>query len=951
MARKVSELAKELEMSIEEIKIQSERLGIEIKTSRSSVSDEDAKRLISTMNLLHGKSSLKSEKDNKPKIKAVPLKAAPNSKPKPKKKADTPEKPIDKLEETQVKDEKAIEKNEKPLEKIEKPVKKMEKAEEKEKVEKVEKVKKVDKIEKKEEKPEEGSELKKSHAKIDSEKTSEEDSSKEDLGKEEKPLEKENKKDNSKEDYVNAPNKPMRFKKVFDASENNSQNATQKDKSVEEKKEKKTDKKQNIKKVKGRNENQPEKNSDKKQKDTKDDNRKRKSKSSNEKHRSDGSDIGRISSDSRPSRGKSKKFFSNDNDGERERKKRIKKNNDRRDNNNYFDERSLEKKTRKKKNKPKVEEVVETPIEELLPEGSIAITVPITVAGLSEQAEISTSKIIMELMKLGIMATINQTLDKDIVELLAEEIGVNIVVTEEEPEIEEDGLDLHDDRESELEYRAPVITVMGHVDHGKTSLLDAIRNTNVTAEESGGITQHIGASEIEIDGKKVVCLDTPGHEAFTTMRARGAQITDIAILVVAADDSVKPQTIESISHARAANVPIIVAINKIDKPGANPDKVKKDLADNGILVEDWGGDVISANVSAKTGKGIKELLEMILLQAEILELKANPNRLALGNVIEARLDKSKGPVATLLVMNGTLNTGQSIVAGTTYGRIRKMTDFKGRQIKKALPATPVEILGLNDVPMAGDAFNAVKDDKTARDIAENRAQKMREEVLAKNSSTTLEKLFNQIKEGETKELNLVIKGDVQGSVGAIISSLEKLNTDDVKVNVIHSGVGTITESDVMLAETSNAVIIGFNVRPTTTVTTEAAKADIEIRTYRVIYDIIDDVEAAMKGLLDPEFKEEVLGKVEVRDTFKVPNLGTVAGGYVTEGKIRRSAEIRLVRDGVVIHEGTISSLRRFKDNVKEVMQGYECGIGIEDYNDIKIGDVMECFHMVEVERN
>ena len=951
MARKVSELAKELEMSIEEIKIQSERLGIEIKTSRSSVSDEDAKRLISTMNLLHGKSSLKSEKDNKPKIKAVPLKAAPNSKPKPKKKVETPEKPIDKLEETQVKDEKAIEKNDKPLEKLEKPVKKTEKAEEKEKVEKVEKVKKVDKIEKKEEKPEETSELKKSHAKIDSEKTSEEDSSKEDLGREEKPLEKENKKENLKEDYVNAPNKPMRFKKVFDASRDNSQNVTQKDKSVDEKKDKKTDNKQNIKKVKARNENQSEKNSGNKQKDTKDDNRKRKSKSSDVKHRSDSPDIGRISSDSRPSRGKSKKFFSNDNDGERERKKRIKKDNDRRNNNKYFDERSLEKKTRKKKNKPKVEEVVETPIEELLPEGSIAITVPITVAGLSEQAEISTSKIIMELMKLGIMATINQTLDKDIVELLAEEIGVNIVVTEEEPEIEEDGLDLHDDRESELEYRAPVITVMGHVDHGKTSLLDAIRNTNVTAEESGGITQHIGASEIEIDGKKVVCLDTPGHEAFTTMRARGAQITDIAILVVAADDSVKPQTIESISHARAANVPIIVAINKIDKPGANPDKVKKDLADNGILVEDWGGDVISANVSAKTGKGIKELLEMILLQAEILELKANPNRLALGNVIEARLDKSKGPVATLLVMNGTLNTGQSIVAGTTYGRIRKMTDFKGRQIKKALPATPVEILGLNDVPMAGDAFNAVKDDKTARDIAENRAQKMREEVLAKNSSTTLEKLFNQIKEGETKELNLVIKGDVQGSVGAIISSLEKLNTDDVKVNVIHSGVGTITESDVMLAETSNAVIIGFNVRPTTTVTTEAAKADIEIRTYRVIYDIIDDVEAAMKGLLDPEFKEELLGKVEVRDTFKVPNLGTVAGGYVTEGKIRRSAEIRLVRDGIVIHEGTISSLRRFKDNVKEVMQGYECGIGIEDYNDIKIGDVMECFHMVEIERN
>ena len=434
------------------------------------------------------------------------------------------------------------------------------------------------------------------------------------------------------------------------------------------------------------------------------------------------------------------------------------------------------------------------------------------------------------------------------------------------------------------------------------------------------------------------------------MRARGAQITDIAVLVVAADDSVKPQTIESISHAKAANVPIIVAINKMDKPGANPDKVKKDLADNGILVEDWGGDVISVPVSAKKGEGITDLLEMILLEAEMLELKANPDRLALGTVIEARLDKARGPIATLLVMNGTLKTGQSVVAGPCSGKIRVMTNFKGDKIRTAGPATAVEILGLSDVPMAGDAFNAVKDDKVAREIANSRAEKMREDVLAKNASMTLDKLFSQIQEGETKELNLIIKADVQGSVGAIISSLEKLDTPDVRINVVHSGVGTVTESDVMLAETSNAIIIGFNVRPTTAVTNQAADADVEIRTYRVIYDIIDEISDAMKGMLDPEFREEILGKAEIRDTFRVPNVGTVGGAYVTEGKIQRNAQIRLVRDGIVIHEGTISSLKRYKDDAKEVATGYECGLGIENYNDIKPGDTLECFTMVEVER-
>ena len=548
------------------------------------------------------------------------------------------------------------------------------------------------------------------------------------------------------------------------------------------------------------------------------------------------------------------------------------------------------------------------------------------------------------------MANINQNVDEDTVLVLADELGISVAVTKVEEEIEEEGIESFEDREEDLKARPPIITVMGHVDHGKTSLLDAIRKTNVTASESGGITQHIGASEVTINGQKIVFLDTPGHEAFTAMRARGAHITDIAVLVVAADDSVKPQTIESISHAKAAGVPIIVAINKIDKPGANPDRVKQDLTEHGILVEDWGGEVISVPVSAKTGEGIVNLLEMILLQAEVLELKANPNRLAMGSVIEARLDKNKGPVASLLVTNGTLKSGMSIVAGTCSGRIRLMTNYKGDTIKKAGPATAVEILGLTDVPEAGDEFHAVKEDKIAREIAENRKSKLREEILARNASTTLEQLFSQIQEGEVKDLNLIIKGDVQGSIGAIVSSLEKLNNENVRVKIVHTGVGTVTESDVMLAGTTGSVIIGFNVRPTTAVQTFADRENIQIRLYRVIYDIINDVEDAMKGMLDPEYKEEVLGKVEVRETFKVPNVGIIAGAYVQEGKVIRNAEIRLVRDGIVIHEGHISSLRRFKDDAKEVNQGYECGIGIENYNDIKIGDIIECFHMVEVER-
>ena len=611
---------------------------------------------------------------------------------------------------------------------------------------------------------------------------------------------------------------------------------------------------------------------------------------------------------------------------------------------------TLEKQVRNKKHnkqKPAVEPEVET-VE--LPSGTVLINVPITVAGFAEQTKTTVSRIIMTLMKMGVMANVNQNLDEDTVVLLAEEMGIQVAIGKVQEEIEEEGIEQFEDKEDDLKPRAPIITVMGHVDHGKTSLLDAIRKTNVTASESGGITQHIGASEVEINGQKIVFLDTPGHEAFTAMRARGAHSTDIAVLVVAADDSVKPQTIESISHAKAAGVPIIVAINKMDKPGANPEVVKADLANNGVLVEDWGGDVISVPVSAKTGEGIVNLLEMILLQAEVLELKANPDRLALGTVLEARLDKAKGPVASLLVLNGTLKAGMSVVAGTCSGKIRLMTNHKGEKLRLAGPATAVEILGLTDVPHAGDVFNAVKDDRLAREIAEKRAEKQREEVLARNSSTTLEELFSQIQEGEVKELNLIIKGDVQGSVGAIVSSLEKLSNDEVRVKIVHTGVGTVNESDIMLAGTSGSIIIGFNVRPSAAVSAIAEREGIQIRTYRVIYDIIDDVENAMKGMLDPEFKEVVLGTVEIRNTFKVPGVGIVGGAYVTDGKVVRNEQIRLVRDGIVIHEGKIASLKRFKDDAREVAQGYECGIGIENYNDIKEGDVIECFTMEEIER-
>ncbi|MFZ5966544.1 MAG: translation initiation factor IF-2 [Bacillota bacterium] len=579
----------------------------------------------------------------------------------------------------------------------------------------------------------------------------------------------------------------------------------------------------------------------------------------------------------------------------------------------------------------------------------VKIPSSITVKDFSEAINKSVSEVMTKLITLGIFATINQEIDYDTAELIGSEFGFTFEREEEKEEIEV-GLEQVEDRPEDLVERPPVVTVMGHVDHGKTSLLDAIRNTNVTAREAGGITQHIGASEVMIHGKKIVFLDTPGHEAFTSMRARGAKVTDIAILVVAADDGVMPQTIESINHAKAANVPFVVALNKIDKPNANPDRVKQGLADNGVLIEEWGGDIICVPISAITGTGIEHLLEMILLVAEMQELKANPNRLATGTVVEAKLDKSRGVTATILVQNGTLKVGDSLVAGSAYGRVRAMINDKGKQIKKALPSTAVEILGLSEAPEAGDIFQAVKEDKIARQIAEKRKIKAREENLNVTAKVSLEDLFKQIEEGNVKELNIIIKADVQGSVEAMRQSLVKLSNVNVKVNVLHGGVGAITESDIMLASASNAIIIGFNVRPSTAVTSLAERENVDLRTYRVIYEALDDIEAAMKGMLDPEYKEVVLGKVEIRATFKVPGVGTIGGAYVTEGKVTRNASIRLIRDGIVIHDGAISSLKRFKDDVKEVASGYECGIGVEKYNDIKEGDIIEAYTMEEIKR-
>ncbi len=572
---------------------------------------------------------------------------------------------------------------------------------------------------------------------------------------------------------------------------------------------------------------------------------------------------------------------------------------------------------------------------------NIKIGPSITVKDLATKMAREVSEVIKKLMMLGIMATINQEIDFDTAVVLGSEFGVT--VEELPPEADPTEIAAIEDDAASLQPRPPVVTIMGHVDHGKTSLLDSIRQTNVTAQEAGGITQHIGAYQVTHQGKRIVFLDTPGHEAFTSMRARGANVTDIAILVVAADDGVMPQTIEALNHAKAAKVPVIVAINKMDRPGANPDRVKQQLADHGILSEDWGGEAIMVPVSAYTKQGIPELLEMILLVAEMGDLKANPNRAALGTIIEAQLDKGRGPVATVLVQKGTLHVGDSIIAGVAYGKVRAMINDRGDKVKKALPATPVEVLGLSDVPQAGDVLYVV-DERTARAVAEKRVAKKRTEDQAQSSKVSLDDLFKHIQEGSLKDLNIVVKADVQGSIEALRQALENLKNKEVRVNIVHSGVGAINESDVMLASTANALIIGFNVRPDTNARQAAEKEKIDIRLYRVIYEALNDVEAAMTGMLAPEYKEVILGRVEVRQLISVPK-AVVAGSYVLEGKITSSSQVRIIRNGIVVHEGKLESLRRFKDDVKEVATGYECGITIEKFRDIKEGDIIEAFTM------
>ena len=574
----------------------------------------------------------------------------------------------------------------------------------------------------------------------------------------------------------------------------------------------------------------------------------------------------------------------------------------------------------------------------------------ITVKDLSERIGKPVSEIIKKLLMLGIFANINNELDFDTAQLICTEFEIELEL--KLAETAEDALEAEDveDKEEDLVHRPPVVTIMGHVDHGKTSLLDYIRKTRVTAGEAGGITQHIGAYTVDLHGEKITFLDTPGHEAFTAMRARGAQATDIAILVVAADDGVMPQTVEAINQAKAAGVQTIVAINKMDKPTADPDRIRQELTKYDLVDEEWGGDTIIVPVSAHTGQGVEQLLEMILLVAEVQDYKANPNRKARGIIVEARLDKGRGPVANVLIKNGTLNVGDTIIAGTAYGRVRAMVNDRGERVKQAFPSDPVEVIGFNDVPEAGDILSAVDDDSLSRKVAEERKDKAKAALIKAQSKTTLDDLFNQISEGQLKELNLIIKADVQGSVEAVKQSLERLSNNEVKVKAIHGGVGAITETDVILASASNAIIIGFNVRHDTSVRDIAEREKVDIRLYRVIYSAIEDIEAAMKGLLAPKFRENVLGRCRVRQTFKVSGVGTVAGCYVTDGKIQRNAQVRLLRDNIVIHEGKIDSLKRFKDDVKEVATGYECGLGIEGYNDVKENDEIECFIMEEVQR-
>lgn len=574
----------------------------------------------------------------------------------------------------------------------------------------------------------------------------------------------------------------------------------------------------------------------------------------------------------------------------------------------------------------------------------------ITVGELANKLNIESSDIIKKLFLLGIVANINQSLDEETLELIADDYGVEI---EKEVIVNEEDLTTYfDDEEDDPNAieRPAVVTIMGHVDHGKTTLLDSIRNTKVTAGEAGGITQHIGAYQIENNGKKITFLDTPGHAAFTTMRARGAQVTDITILVVAADDGVMPQTIEAINHAKEADVPTIVAVNKVDKPTANPDRVMQELTEYGLIPEDWGGDTIFVPLSALNGDGIDDLLEMIGLVAEVQELKANPDKQAVGTVIEAELDKSRGPAASLLVQNGTLHVGDSIVVGNTYGRVRAMVNDLGQRIKTAGPSTPVEITGINDVPQAGDRFVIFKDEKQARRIGEARHEANVIQQRQESKNVSLDNLFEQMKQGEMKDLNVIIKGDVQGSVEALAASLMKIDVEGVNVRIIHTAVGAINESDVTLANASNGIIVGFNVRPDAGAKRAAEAENVDMRLHRVIYNVIEEIESAMKGLLDPEFEEQVIGQAEVRQTFKVSKVGTIAGSYVTEGKITHNAGVRVIRDGIVQFEGELDTLKRFKDDAKEVSQGYECGITIANFNDIKEGDIIEAFEMVEIER-
>lgn len=598
---------------------------------------------------------------------------------------------------------------------------------------------------------------------------------------------------------------------------------------------------------------------------------------------------------------------------------------------------------KKRKTKKQIAEEKARADQEFAENTILEIGETITVKELADLLQKPYAEVIKTLIMNGVMAAMNQEIDYDTAAKVCE--SYEILCEKKVVSSELESLDIEEDDAKDLVKRPPVITVMGHVDHGKTSLLDAIRKAKVTSTEAGGITQHIGAYTVTIKKEKLTFLDTPGHEAFTAMRARGAQITDVVILVVAADDGIMPQTREAIDHCKAANVPMVVAINKIDRPGANIEKVKQELTEHGLVSEDWGGDTICVPVSAKAGQNIDQLLEMVLLTAEMLELKANPNRRAQGTVIEARLDKGRGTVASLLVQSGTLRVGDSIAVGSTYGRIRAMFDDDGKKLKSAGPSIPVEILGLSEVPAAGDRFNEVEDEKTARAIAENKKEEAKIETLKAAHRVSLEDLYNQIREGKVKELSVIVKADVQGSVEAIKQSLEKLSTDDVKVRMIHGGVGAITETDVTLAAASNAIVIGFNVRPDNNATIIAEKEQVDIKSYRIIYDAIEDVKSAMIGMLDPEYREIVLGKAQVRETYKISNVGTIAGCYVLDGKLVRSAEVRVIRNGIVIFESSLASLKRFKDDVKEVAAGYECGLSVEKFNDLKEGDELEAFRM------